>query len=145
MAKNKKILNAHPKKYNGIEFKSITEVMIYKTLVSGGFTPKYEKIKFTIWEGFKPTIPFYDRCAKTGMLSLKTSKLINTTYTPDFTFNYNNHLIIIEAKGIENDVFPIKKKLFRKLLEDKYRNSLFFEVRTKRETLQAIDIIKNLK
>ena len=61
---NKKIKNATSKEYNGIKFKSIVEVSVYKHLLSLGFKPEYEKHKYTIWEGFKPTIPFYNQNGK---------------------------------------------------------------------------------
>lgn len=65
------------------------------------------------------------------------------TYTPDFTFNYNGRLIIIEAKGKENDTYPIKKKLFRGVLETLPNNPMFFEIFNKKQLLQAIEIIKS--
>lgn len=141
---NKKVRNATPKEFNGIKFKSILEVMVYKTLLSVGFEPLYEKNKFVIWQGFYPSVPFYDKDAITRMLKLNKKKIIDITYTPDFTFEYKNRLIIIEVKGFENDVFPVKKKLFRRFLEDNYPDALFFEVYTKKQLLQAIEIIKKL-
>ena len=39
---NKKIKGATTTCYNGIQFKSSLEVMIYKTLLQEGFHPKYE-------------------------------------------------------------------------------------------------------
>ena len=52
----------------------------------------------------------------------------------------------IEVKGIENDCYYLKKKLFRKYLEDLYnttgKKSIFFEVYSKKQLLQAIEIIK---
>ena len=63
------------------------------------------------------------------------------TYTPDFTFEYNGILVIMEIKGFENDVFPVKRNLFRKLLETYDTPCMFFEIRTKRELLEAINII----
>ena len=55
----------------------------------------------------------------------------------------NDLFIIIEAKGMENDVFYIKKKLFRKYLESWGKPVLYFELRSKKQLLQAIEIIKN--
>jgi hypothetical protein len=78
------------------------------------------------------------------MLKLNSTKLIDTTYTPDFTFEYHGALIIIEAKGFENDVFPLKKKMFRGVLEHLNQNAIFFEIYTKKQLLQAIEIIKKL-
>ena len=141
---NKKIRNATPKEFNGIKFKSILEVMVYKTLLSVGFEPLYEKNKFVIWQGLYPSVPFYDKDVTTRMLKLNKKKIIDITYTPDFTFEYNKRLIIIEVKGFENDVFPVKKKLFRKSLEETHPEALFFEIYTKKQLLQAIEIIKKL-
>lgn len=140
---NKKISNASINVYNGITFKSKLEVMIYKTLQEQGFDVKYEPKKFIIWEGYRPTVPFFDKNLKTGLLKQNTKKLIDVTYTPDFCFEYNDTFIIIEAKGFENDVFPLKKKMFRKLLESLDKPVLYFEIYSKKQLLQAIEIIKN--
>lgn len=137
---NKKIKGASTKVYNGITFKSQLEVSIYKTLLQEGFNPKYEEIKYVLWQGFKPTTPFYEK-GKDGLNKLSMKKIIDITYTPDFTFEYNNYLIIIEAKGYENDTFPIKKKMFRKVLES-YNKALYFEIFTKKQLVDAIKIIK---
>ena len=73
---------------------------------------------------------------------MDNKKLIDITYTPDFTFEYNDYFIIIEAKGYENDTFPIKKKMFRKILEA-YKKALYFEIFTKKQLVDAIKIIKS--
>ena len=137
---NKKIKGATARSFNGINFKSQLEVIIYKTLIQEGFNPKYEEKKFILWDGFKPTIPFYNK-GKNGLNKLSMTKLIDITYTPDFTFDYKGYLVIIEAKGYENDTFPIKKKMFRKILET-YKKALYFEVFTKKQLVDAIKIIK---
>ena len=141
---NKKIKNACAKSFNNIVFKSQLEVVIYKELLRAGFNPKYEERKFVIWEGIKPTKPFYNRDIQTKMLKLDMGKMRDITYTPDFTFEYKGHLIIVEAKGFENDTFPIKKKLFRGLLEKMETPVIYFEVYTKKQLLQAIEILKAL-
>lgn len=163
MTQNKKIRNATSAKVKGITFKSQTEKMMYRTLVDKGITPEYEKHTFLLWEGFKPITPFYDqetdkqlesRMSAEGttkripkILVLKTDKVVGIRYTPDFYFRKNDIDVWIEVKGIENDVFYIKKKLFRKFLDDKFENegvrSMFFEVYTKRQLLQALEIINN--
>ena len=66
----------------------------------------------------------------------------------NLTIYYKDKIIFIESKGKENDVFYIKKKMFRYLLETKYKNKelnlfpMYFEVYTKKQLLQAINIIK---
>ena len=144
MAENKKIKNASPLEYDGIPFKSKLEKMTYQTLKENGFPVEYEPRKFIIWEGFKPTIPFYNKDTKTRMLKLESKKIINITYSPDFVFKYHDYQVIIESKGLENDLFPMKKKIFRKWLEEHEPKSIYFEIYTKRQLLQAIEIIKNL-
>lgn len=141
---NKKIINASPLEYDGIFFKSKLEKMAYQTLKEQGFPVLYEPKKFIIWEGFRPNVPFYNKDASTRMLKMDSKKVIDISYTPDLMFKYNNHLIIIEMKGFENNTYPLKKKIFRKWLESNYPNSIYFEIFTKKQLLQAIDIIKNL-
>lgn len=141
---NKKIINASPLEYDGIFFKSKLEKMAYQTLKEQGFPVQYEPKKFIIWEGFRPNVPFYNKDASTRMLKMDSKKVIDISYTPDLMFEYNNHLIIIEMKGFENNTYPLKKKIFRKWLESNYPNSIYFEIFTKKQLLQAIDIIKNL-
>lgn len=141
---NKKIINASPLEYDGIFFKSKLEKMAYQTLKEQGFPVLYEPKKFIIWKGFRPNVPFYNKDASTRMLKMDSKKVIDISYTPDLMFEYNNHLIIIEMKGFENNTYPLKKKIFRKWLESNYPNSIYFEIFTKKQLLQAIDIIKNL-
>lgn len=141
---NRKIRNATPEQYENIQFKSKIEAMVYRTLIHEGFNPEYESHTYTIWEGFRPTVPYYTRNKKKeSILNLK--KLINITYTPDFYMEYKGLKIIIEVKGQVNDVFPYKFKMFRKHIEkmpDK-NNYLIFEVFTKKQLLEFIEIIKD--
>jgi hypothetical protein len=138
--KNKKIRNATKTTELGIAFRSEVEARIYKALVAEGFNPLYEKVTFTLSEKIRPTVPFFNRIK--GLLSLDMKPVQAITYTPDFTFEYNGILIVIEVKGFENDVFPVKRNLFRKHLETLNQPSMFFEVRTKKELLEALRIIR---
>jgi len=156
---NKKIRNATTSKIKGITFKSQTEKMVYRTLIERGIDVKYEPKTFVLWDGFTPITPFYDQETdrqqelrneglehKTPkMLVLKRASVVGIRYTPDFYFKVGDVDIWFEVKGIENDVFYIKKKLFRKFLDDRFlatnQKSMFFEIYTKRQVLQALDII----
>lgn len=160
---NMKIRNATVCKNRGITFKSVLEKSIYNTLLQQGFVPEYEPVTFTLWEGFSPVTPYYDKesdrqrekrleegkeTCPSKMLVRKTGKIIGIRYTPDFHFKYNNLDVWIEAKGIENDVFYIKKKMFLKYLDDRFyrtgERAMYFEVYTKRQLLQALQIIREL-
>ena len=142
LVQNKKIKNATPEEYEGINFKSKLEVMVYKTLLQAGFNPKYEPYTYTIWEGFKPTVPFYTKIKCFNKLNL--TKLRDITYTPDIYLEYEGIKVIIEVKGAYNDVFPYKFKMFRKYIEslEDSKDYLIFEIFTKRQLLGAIEIIK---
>lgn len=159
---NKKIRNATQSSLGKLTFKSQLEKSIYNTLLQQGFTPQYEPITFTLWDGFSPITPYYDKetdkqkikrisegvnTCPSKILIQKVGKVVGIRYTPDFYFNYNGLDVYIEAKGIENDIFYIKKKMFIKYLDDILvntgRRSIYFEVYTKKQLLQAIEIIKD--
>lgn len=160
MSNNKKIRNATVCNQGTITFKSKLEKVTYNTLLELGITPKYEFMTFTLWPSFTPITPFYDRetdnhqkkriengdNVKNRILMLKDTKVVGIRYTPDFYFKYNDIDVYIESKGIENEVFYIKKKLFRKYLDDKLTNtgqhSIYFEIYTKKQLYQAIEILK---
>ena len=133
-SENKKIKNATPNEYDGIPFKSTFERSVYINLLKFGIKPKYEAMTFTFWKGLKPTVPFYDlikvRGKKEWRNGLNMKALQDMSYTPDFTFNYGKYLVLIEAKGIENDQFPIRKKLFRAYLETLDYPVVFAEIFT---------------
>ena len=161
MGNNKKIRNATVTKSCGITFKSKLEKTIYTTLIKQGFSPLYEPYTFTLWEGFQPVTPFFDketdkqklrRLETTGgspskILIQKSDRILGIRYTPDFYVKYKNLNVYIEAKGLENDVFYIKKKMFIKYLDNLYlekgERSIYFEVYTKKQLLQAIEIVKD--
>lgn len=159
---NKKIRNSTQSTFEGITFKSKLERSVYNTLLEQGFEPKYEPTTFTLWEGFEPITPYYDKetdkqkikrlsdgtnTCPSKILIQKTGKIVGIRYTPDFYFKYNDLNVYIEAKGMENDVFYLKKKMFIKYLNDRYlekgEKSIYFEVYTRKQLLQAIEIIKN--
>lgn len=157
MTGNKKIRNATPLTYNGIQFKSKLEVMCYKTLRDYGFKPLYEGKKYVLWEGFKPTVAFYTKNSfKKGncnleLLSSKTAldkrKVDSWSYTPDISFIYNKYIVFIEVKGFSNGIYEYKRKLFRKLLEDRQNEDNthiyeFWEIHTKTQLLECIKHIK---
>lgn len=135
---NKRIKNATAITYDGIEFKSKAEVMVYKTLKENGFSPRYEEETFHYWNGLKPTVPFYD-LGTNRHLHLNMKKLIGVSYTPDFTFWLNGTKIIIEVKGWANDIYPLKKKMFRAYLETLDYPVIFAEIHTKRQLLEFIN------
>ena len=56
---------------------------------------------------------------------------------------------VVEIKGFPNDVYPVKRKLFRNLLEHLQEENLelkyiFFEIKSIRELKKAIQIIRDV-
>lgn len=130
---------------------------MYNGLLEQGITPQYEPRQFSLWPGFEPVTPFYNKetdsqYEKRGgddgkQLRLQKAKVIAIRYTPDLYFKYGDFDVWLEIKGLENDIAYIKKKLFRKYLDEVYLNtgqkSLYFEIYNKRHLLQALKIIKD--
>lgn len=90
---NKKVKNATPTEYDGIQFKSKLEAFTYKALKDNKIQVEYEPTKYILLPGFK----FNDTVIRP------------MTYTPDFI----GANFIIECKGRPNDVFPYKWKWFK--------------------------------
>lgn len=133
---NKKIKNATTTSFNGIIFKSKLECLMYKLLIESNLEVQHEEIKITLMEGFYPKKWF-------SHSQEQTKKIISLTYTPDFIIKHNDYTVYIEVKGFMSDNYPIKRKLFlNKINEEK--NSIFFEVYTKKDMLHCIEYIKSL-
>lgn len=142
MSENRRIRGATPYvAFDGTPMLSKLETKVYKWLYDLGFEPRYESETFVYWEGPRPTVPFYD-LSKSRHNQLNMKKLVDMKYTPDFTFTYKGIKVIVEAKGIENDQFPIRKKLFRAYLETLDYPVVYAEIYTKRQLLEFIDALK---
>ena len=137
---NKKVRGTKEVIVNGIKFKSTIEGRVYEWLLEEGIQPKYEANTYELSTSIRPTIPFFNRIGKLFGIDMRPVQSI--TYTPDFTFEFNGIFVIIEVKGKENDVFPYKRNLFRKYLEDIETPVMFFEIRTKKELKEALRIIR---
>lgn len=117
---------------------------MFAILVDKGFNPKYEPYKYHIWEGFKPSVPFYERSKKTRQLVNNEKKLLDITYTPDIVFEYNGYIVFVEVKpdNFTNDVYPYKQKLFRKYIEEHFEKPIFVRIGTKKNLLEFINILR---
>ena len=134
---NKKVKNATPFEYDGIVFKSKTEVLIYKTLKAKGLNPLYEPTKYVLQEGFRLSKPFYFKGTPYVNKNGENKKIIDITYTPDFEVKYGDSTLIIESKGFSNDCYPIKRKMFLNMIET-MPNTYFMEVYTKKDLLTSL-------
>lgn len=141
---NKKVQNATPLEYNGIHFRSKLEVVAYKALEEAGFHPLYEPHAYTLQKGFD-TPNLYLRKTPKGRDLRQGTHFLPITYTPDIEVICNGKVFVFEVKGFADAKFPIKKKMFFKwLLDNSKTDYSYFEVHSKRNVLQAIEIMKSL-
>lgn len=140
---NKKIKNTKSKEYDGILFKSLLEISFYKELIKYNIKFHYESSKITLFIGEKIRNNNIYLPTKNGLKNYVT-KLQNITYKPDFTiYDKYNHIIgFIEAKGMMNDVYPIKRKLLIQWLNNN-PNLAFFEVKTIKQLKEVLILLHN--
>lgn len=133
---------SHPVVYDRIRFASTTERDVYKKLKSLGFNPIYEPATIVVWEGReKTTVPFYNSPTS----NLKCQRTISCVqYTPDFVVEMFGKTVFIEVKGVENEGFPYRRKLFRDWLEShgNPKNTFYFEIRNLTQCQQMLEILE---
>lgn len=144
MEENKKIKGARKVEFNGIEFRSMLEMRVYKYLLSIGITPQYECLSVKIWDREHFSVPYYDRYGKKFMRI--TRKPTSVRYTPDFVFDYGDYKVILEVKGFKNDVAPYKIRMFRDWLEgtqclckSKYCYAVVYTIKDVKTLLEDLD------
>lgn len=146
MTENKKIKGAVSVQLDNIVFKSKLERSCFIKLANSGLPFSYESEKIVIWEGKRLTnVQYYlPNPRNRKELRIVTRPLISITYTPDFVIRTGNIVAYVDAKGYANDVYPLKKKMFLKFLEEKHDNYqyIFFEVHSVSQMLDAIRIIQ---
>lgn len=138
MGTNKKIKNAETSEYDRIQFRSKLEERVYKKLKETlNAEIYYEQYTYDIIPAFDASVYFY------STFVAKKDKVRKVTYTPDLVFTINGYTIIIECKGFPNDVYPLKRKLFRRYLESLENKDkiLFFEIKHVKECETIIQII----
>jgi hypothetical protein len=146
--KNKKIIGATQVTFDGKSFKSKLEKSCYALLLASGLNFTYESEKITLLKGFYlEKVKYYGPTKRNIFLSEINTKIRDITYTPDFVVIHKNYKIYIEAKGRENDIYPVKKKLFLSSLnfsKDSQYTFFFFEPHNIRQMKQVIKLIHEL-
>ncbi len=127
----KRVQNATRTELDGIKFRSKLEAAVYQTLRDNGINPDYEQLKYILVPGFETVV------------NGKKEKIRPITYTPDFSFIYNNILYIIEVKGFITDGYKLKRKLILQRLATE--PVMFYEVKSTAQMKEILDEIKQLE
>lgn len=145
-----KVRNATRVVNDGINFRSKLESYTYNALKEAGIKGfEYEKLKFVLLDKFEYVNPSWepyekkDGDNKVKVFGPTLTVIRPMTYTPDFTcINPDKTGWIIEVKGYDNDVFPLKWKLFKKHLIDNGYNITLYKPNTQENVRKTIEQIK---
>tara|TARA_R100001015_G_C4618114_1_gene174542 strand:- start:440 stop:895 length:456 start_codon:yes stop_codon:yes gene_type:complete len=103
--------------YDGITFASGLERYMYMALKKAKIKALYEGETFELQEAFDFPFKSYERCgnSKGDYKNRGNKKIFNIKYTPDFV----GKGFIIETKGRANESFPLRWKMFKKLISER--------------------------
>ena len=129
--------------YDGITFASGLEKYMYMALTKAKIKAKYEGETFVLLNGFHFENEVYERQAnsKGEFINRGKKRILPIKYTPDFI----GEDFIIETKGRPNESFPIRWKLFKKLVTEQFPGYILFKPQNHKECDRVIEILKNKK
>ena len=125
---------------DNIEFKSGLEAYMYKALKAAKIPAAYEGSTYTIFQGFELNKTCYERCAngKGEYKNRGNKKILNMKYTPDFI----GKGWIIECKGRANESFPLRWKIFKKLVAERRLGPFtLYKPQNQKECDTTVDLI----
>ena len=125
--------------YDGINFSSGLEKYMYIALKKAGIEAEYEGEKFTLQEGFVFDNESYERQAngKGDYKNRGSKKVLPIRYTPDFV----GEGFIIETKGRANESFPLRWKMFKKLVADTMPGITLYKPQKQDECDETVKLI----
>ena len=129
---------------DGITFASGLEKYMYQALKQANIKNEYEGRTYTLIEGFQFETSSYERQSngKGELINRGNNKILPIKYTPDFT----NDSFIIECKGRANESFPMRWKLFKRVINRCYPHVTLYKPQNQKECAQVVElIIKNNK
>ena len=129
--------------YDGITFASGLERYMYMALKKAKIKAEYEGEQFVLVEGFNLPNECYERQSngKGEYRDRGSKKVLPIKYTPDFIGDG----FIIETKGRANESFPMRWKLFKKLISEKYPDCVLYKPQNQSECDKTIELIKSTK
>jgi hypothetical protein len=129
--------------YDGHNFASGLERYMYMALKKAKIRSKYEGETFVLVNGFHFENESYERQAnsKGDFTNRGSKRILPIKYTPDFI----GEDFIIECKGRPNESFPIRWKLFKKLMTEQFPGYVLFKPQNQKECDRVVEIILQKK
>ena len=141
---NKKVRNARKVVFEGITFKSHLELFCYKEMKLTGFQIGvdflYEQFTFEVLPGFTCGYISIEQVGGNKTFKESNHKINPIRYTPDFSDKECSEFII-ECKGYSNEVFPVKLKMFKKLMTESGFKGAYYLPRNQKQVREAIALI----
>ena len=127
--------------YDGINFASGLERYMYMALKKAKIKAKYEGETFVLLNGFHFPNKCYARQAngKGDFKNRGGKRILPIKYTPDFIGDD----FIIETKGRANESFPMRWKLFKKLVTEQFPQYTLYKPQNQVECDKVIELIRN--
>jgi hypothetical protein len=129
--------------YDGHNFASGLERYMYIALKKAKIKAKYEGETFVLINGFHFENESYERQAnsKGDFTNRGSKRILPIKYTPDFIGDD----FIIECKGRPNESFPIRWKLFKRLMTEQFPGYVLFKPQNQKECDRVVEIILQKK
>ena len=125
--------------YDGIDFASGLEKYMYTALKEAGIKSKYEGETFVLLNGLHFENEVHERQAngKGDYKNRGCKRILPIKYTPDFIGDE----FIIETKGRANESFPMRWKLFKRLIVEQFPGITLYKPQNQKECDETIRII----
>ena len=125
--------------HDGITFASGLEKYMYIALKKNKIKATYEGETFVLLEGFNFDNEVYERQSngKGEYKNRGCKKILPIKYTPDFIGDN----FIIETKGRANESFPMRWKMFKKLIVKQFPNVTLYKPQNQKECDETIELI----
>ncbi len=125
--------------YDGINFASGLERYMYMMLKKNKIKAEYEGNTFVLIDSFDFTNESYERQAnnKGEFRNRGSKKILPIKYTPDFIGDG----FIIETKGRANESFPMRWKLFKRLVAEQFPDHILYKPQNQKECDRVVELI----
>jgi len=125
--------------YDNILFASGLEKYMYITLKKNKIKAKYEGETFVLLPGFHFDNEVYERQSngKGEYKNRGCKRILPIKYTPDFI----GENFIIETKGRANESFPMRWKLFKRLVMQQFPGYTLYKPQNQKECDKTVELI----